>query len=231
MTILVAEDNAVTATLMAGILTRHGYTVILARNGFEALSLLGTHPDIQGVITDLMMPESSGLDLLCAMRENPAWRHLPVIMTTVRDDPQTVAHAVALGSDGYILKPVRPALLIERVMKVFGQERAIMMSTSAVTNRYSLSLETYKKLAKNFATQVDQAIAALQIWSINNANVLQVDFLQIMESATLLGAERLIAALEETFPSVGSPPLTPHQCARLLEELQLVQKALRGQVG
>ena len=61
MKILVAEDNAVTATLMTGILTRHGYTVVLARNGTEALRLLGSDPGIQGVITDIMMPESGGL--------------------------------------------------------------------------------------------------------------------------------------------------------------------------
>lgn len=41
MKILVAEDNAVAATLMAGILTRHGYTVVPARNSFEALRKLG----------------------------------------------------------------------------------------------------------------------------------------------------------------------------------------------
>ena len=48
MKILVAEDNAVTATLMTGVLTRHGYAVVLARNGSEALSLLRSDPDIQG---------------------------------------------------------------------------------------------------------------------------------------------------------------------------------------
>ncbi len=64
MKILVAEDNAVTATLMTGILTRAGHSVVLARNGSEALELLRSNSDIQGVITDIMMPEASGLDLL-----------------------------------------------------------------------------------------------------------------------------------------------------------------------
>ncbi len=70
MKILVAEDNAVTATLMMGVLSRAGHSVVLAPNGSEALELLRSNPDIQGVITDIMMPESSGLDLLQALQEH-----------------------------------------------------------------------------------------------------------------------------------------------------------------
>jgi len=229
MKILVAEDNAVTAALMTGILTRHGYTVVLARNGSEALSLLASDLSIRGVITDIMMPGSSGLDLLQALRTHETWRNLPTIVTTARDDPQTVAQAVALGCQEYILKPVRPAHLIERVTRVFGQEKVVLMSSSEVIRRYLLSPEAYREIAKNFATQVDQAITVLQDWSINPATVRWEDFAQIMESATLLGAERLVAAMEEVSPSVESQLLTPVQCDRILGELKLVRKALRGE--
>jgi CheY-like chemotaxis protein len=228
MKILVAEDNTVTATLMMGVLTHHGYTVVLARNGSEALRLLASDPDIQGVITDIMMPESSGLDLLRAMQGHEVWRNLPTIVTTVRDDRETVAQAVALGCKDYVLKPVRPARLLERVTKVFGREKAILMDSRHVISRYSLSLEAYKRIAGNFTTQVDHTIAALQNWPTDEANAPPVDFNEITEGATLLGAERLVVALEET---AGSPPWNPLQGARLLEELQLVRKALPGQIG
>jgi CheY-like chemotaxis protein len=229
MKILVAEDNAVTATLMMGILTRHGYTVVLARNGSEGLSLLGSDPDIQGVITDIMMPESSGLDLLQALREHETWRNLPTIVTTVRDDPGTVTQAVSLGCKEYILKPIKPARLIERVTRVFRDKKVILMSSEEVIGQYSLSLETYRKIAKNVATQVDDTIVALQNWSTSQANVPSVAFIPLMESATLLGAERLMATLEDASPALGSQPLTPLQGAHLLEELQLVRKALSSQ--
>ena len=85
MKILVVEDNTVTATLMTGILTRHGYTVVLARTASVALTQLGAEPDIQGVITDIMMPGSSGLDLLQALRTHQTWRNLPTIVTTGRN--------------------------------------------------------------------------------------------------------------------------------------------------
>jgi DNA-binding response OmpR family regulator len=231
MKILVAEDNAVTATLMTGVLTRQGYTVVLARNGTEALSLLRSHPDIQGVITDIMMPESSGLDLLRALRGHAAWNNLPTIVTTVRDDRETVAEAVSLGCKEYLLKPVRPARLIERVTKVFRQEKVILMSSAEVISHYSISPETYRKIAENFAIQVDHTLAALQAWPADYANAASVDFIAIMEGATLLGAERLAAALEEISPAAGSPSLSRLQGSHLVEELQRVHKALSDQIG
>ncbi len=226
MKILVAEDNAVTATLMTGILTRAGHSVVLARNGSEALELLRSNSDIQGVITDIMMPEASGLDLLQAMRAHKTWRNLPTIVTTVRDDAETVSRAVALGCKEYILKPIRPASVIERVTKIFGQEKSILMPSRDVISRYSLSPETYRKIARNFAMQVDEAVMALQNWSNNLSTFRREDFTPTVESATLMGAERLLAVIEEVSPAVGSLLLTPPQCSRLLEELQLVQKAL-----
>jgi len=225
MKILVAEDNSITATLMSGILTRHDYTVVLARNGSEALRLLESNPDIQGVITDIMMPESSGLDLLRALRAHEEWRNLPTIVTTVRDDSETVAEAVLLGCKEYILKPFRPARLIERVEKIFRENKAILMSSAQVISTYSLNLETYRRIADVFAAQVDEAIVALQNWSTNPSTVRRVDITPIMESATVLGAECLLAALEEAAPALRSSQLQPDQCARLLEQLQLVREA------
>lgn len=231
MKILVAEDNSVTATLMSGILTRHGYTVVLARNGSEALRLLESNADIQGVITDIMMPESSGLDLLRALRAHEEWRNLPTIVTTVRDDSETVTVAVSLGCKEYILKPFRPARLIERVEKVFRKNKAILMSSAQVISTYSLNLETYRRISDVFAAQVDEAIVALQNWSTNPSTIRRVEIAPIMESATVLGAECLLAALEEAAPALRSSQLQPDQCARLLEQLQLVREARSRQGG
>jgi two-component system chemotaxis response regulator CheY len=230
MKILLAEDNAVTATLMKGILARHGYEVVLAHNGSEAVCLLGSVPDIEGVITDVMMPESSGLDLLRAMRENEAWRDLPAIVITVRDDGETVAEAAALGCKEYILKPIRPARLIERLAKVFRPDKVVLMSSAEVVSRYSLSPETYRKIARNFSVQIDQAIALVQGWPANQPVVDRGNFVPIVESATLMGAERLIAATEEVSSGDGSAQMTPQKCAHILDELKRVQQALSIQM-
>lgn len=230
MKILLAEDNVVTATLMSGILTRHGYTVVLARNGTEALSLLDTEPGIQGVITDVMMPESSGLDLLRALREDKSRCTLPTIVTTVRDDKETVAEAVRLGCKGYILKPIRPSRLIETIMSLFGQEKVILTNAAEVIERYSLDAEAYARIARNFLVQVDQAIASLQNWGVDAPPASRDQFTPIVESATLLGAERLLAAMEEVSSVFGSVRMTQPQCANILEKFRQVRDALSEQI-
>jgi CheY-like chemotaxis protein len=231
MKILVAEDNTVTATLMTGILTRHGYDVVIARNGTEALSLLSSHPDIQGIITDIMMPGSSGLDLLRALQQHETWRSLPTIVTTVRDDPETVSKAASLGCREYILKPIRPARLVARLAKVFPQEKVTLESSDKVMSRYSMSPETYRKIAGGFAAQVEKAIADLQIAVMSPASFRRDDLIPLTESSTLLGAERLLAALEEASCGLVTKPSMPMQFGHLLEELDLVRKALSGRNG
>ena len=230
MKILLAEDNVITATLMRGILTRHGYTVVLARNGTEALSLLATEPGIKGVITDVMMPESSGLDVLRALREDKSRCDLPTIVTTVRDDKETVAEAVRLGCRGYILKPIRPSRLIETIMSVFGQERAILTHAAEVIERYSLNAEAYARIAKNFLVQVDQAIASLQSWEVDSPPVSRDQFIPIVEGATLLGADRLLAVMEEVSPASGSAQMTQDECTDIIEKLRQVRDALSEQI-
>ena len=229
MKILVAEDNSVTATLMKGVLTRHGDTVVMARNGNEALDLLESDPGIQGVITDIMMPESSGLDLLRAMQRHDSWRMLPTIVTTVRDDCETVTEAVRLGCRGYILKPIRPGRLVESVVRAFGEDKAVLASPSEVISRYSLDPKVYKKIAFEFSLQVDEAIALLKSWSSSAPAVGREEFSPIVESATLLGADRLLSVLDEVSPVVRCLQLTPQQCVSILEELLKVRQVLTEQ--
>jgi CheY-like chemotaxis protein len=231
MKILVAEDNAVSGTLITGALTRHGYTIVLARNGSEALGFLNSDPDIQGVITDIMMPESSGLDLLRPLRAHETWRSLPAIVITVRDDHETVAEAFALGCKDYLLKPIRPDLLLERVANVFRPKKVILMNPFHVMSQYSLSSEAYRRIAMSFACQVERAISEVKNWSPKSRSVYRLDFAPIVEGATVLGAERLLRAVEGVATVAGSPILTLHQRADILEELQIVQGRLHDQIG
>jgi CheY-like chemotaxis protein len=231
MKLLVVEDNPVTATLMTNALSRNGYTVVQARNGSDALSLLGSEPDIAGVITDIIMPEASGLDLIRTLKNHAVWRNLPIIVTTARDDRETVKQAASLGCKQYILKPVRPAVLMERVAKVFPREKVVLMNAQDVVNRYALSSEAYLTIAKDFTAQVDKTIEALQLPPARGATRPAVDLVPIMETATLLGAERLVAILEDVGVATDSPKSKRLGTASLLEELELVRKALRSQLA
>jgi len=80
MSILIVEDNPVSMKILELNIKKHGYSTISAKNGREALECLGRHLDIQLVLTDIMMPEMDGLEMLCIMKQKPELRDLPVII-------------------------------------------------------------------------------------------------------------------------------------------------------
>jgi len=84
-----------------------------ARSAAQAL-LAGNHPEL--LILDINMPEVSGLDLLEFVRRRTEWKELPVIMLSTEAQDVTVDRALALGADGYMMKPVT----IEEMEKVIN---------------------------------------------------------------------------------------------------------------
>jgi len=82
--VLLVEDDIETREVMAHALEKAGWTVSEAGNGREALDIMS---DLQPmlILLDLMMPVMDGFDFLAAMRAQPEWRHIPVIVITAKD--------------------------------------------------------------------------------------------------------------------------------------------------
>lgn len=80
--VLVIDDDVDVLDAMRVVLRAEGYAVRVATGGFEALSMLADGPLPAVVITDVMMPDLSGWDVLECMRSDAALRRIPVIVTT-----------------------------------------------------------------------------------------------------------------------------------------------------
>ena len=106
MKILIAEDNPVDALVLRNILEHEGHTPVVVGDGREALAALDAHPDVAVVIADLRMPELDGLELFEAIRARPDLAGTPVIFVSAVAEAESVRRAFALGSEGYVLKPV-----------------------------------------------------------------------------------------------------------------------------
>jgi len=82
--VLVVDDDPDFRELARRMLEREGYTVIEADNGRAALDRL--HDGLPGVVLlDLMMPEMDGFDFVAAVRDEPAWRSVPIVVITAKD--------------------------------------------------------------------------------------------------------------------------------------------------
>ena len=126
--ILIVEDEDAIAALLRYNLEREGFDVATARDGEEALQVMGERRPTLAII-DWMIPYLSGLELCRRIRRKAETRDLPVIMLTARGEEADRVRGLETGADDYITKPFSPSELIARVRAVlrraspsFGQE-------------------------------------------------------------------------------------------------------------
>lgn len=103
-TILAVDDSATVRKFISVALSMQGFEVVTACDGMDALEKL---PDQQVdlVITDLNMPNMDGFELIKALRENPNYRDLPVIILTSLNDEESKGRSARVGANSYIVKP------------------------------------------------------------------------------------------------------------------------------
>jgi two-component system, OmpR family, alkaline phosphatase synthesis response regulator PhoP len=112
--ILVVEDDADIAALIAHYLEKAGHRVDRLTSGSDVLPLLRQRPaDL--VVLDLMLPGLDGLVVCQAMRADPAMAHIPIIILTARGEESDRISGLELGADDYVTKPFSPKELSARV--------------------------------------------------------------------------------------------------------------------
>ena len=115
MTILVAEDDVIMLKTIEHRLKKDGHTVITTQDGREALTKIeDLSPDL--IITDIMMPFASGLEIIGAVKRKPG-KKIPVIVLSAMGQENVVLEAFQLGADDYITKPFSPNELSMRVKR------------------------------------------------------------------------------------------------------------------
>jgi len=101
--VLVVDDSITTRTLERNILEAAGYDVITATDGQEALNRLQDNT-VQIVISDVEMPNLNGLGLTRAIRSDPRYQDLPVILVTSRERDEDRQEGMVAGANAYIVK-------------------------------------------------------------------------------------------------------------------------------
>jgi DNA-binding response OmpR family regulator len=116
--IVLAEDNSTLSLLLKFRLEKEGYELLLAVDGKEALELIETHkPDL--VLTDIMMPFVSGLEVISHMR-NKLNVETPVIVFSAAGQEEMVLKAFSLGANDFMGKPFSPNELVIRVNRLLN---------------------------------------------------------------------------------------------------------------
>jgi CheY-like chemotaxis protein len=123
--VLLAEDNAINATLARRLVERAGHEVVHVWDGKAAVAAVAAGAPFDLALMDLQMPELDGLEATRSIRaEEGAARHLPIFAMTANAMPSDEEQCLAAGMDGFISKPVDVAHLRRVLESVVLREAA-----------------------------------------------------------------------------------------------------------
>jgi len=229
MSILIVEDNQVSAKIIEVHLQKNDYETMVAPTAKRALEYLMSSSHIELIISDIVMPEMDGLQLLGKIKERPEWRDIPVIMCSSLADLETVKKAVKAGCRNYLIKPIERRDLLKKVHDALKQNRAVLSNKKEVITRLGLNEETYEEVVGAFFSMVSDKIIQLEKQMVGGTeSEMGAGISQLHENAIYFGADRLKDVVEKLSSSERhiETEIGDSEHLLLIKELRLVQNAL-----
>jgi two-component system, OmpR family, response regulator MprA len=195
--VLVVDDDRRVRELLEIALTAHGYGVLTAADGDEAIRrALGQRPDL--IVLDVRLPKKSGLEVCDALRGDTEDPTVPIILVSAAVETDARLQAFARGADDYLSKPFSPKELIARIKRHLARH-----ADARAAQRRALDLERQLSHAQEEArraealSQREQALRELQSTSGR-------DFLRTIDLDVL--ADRVLASIQRRL-NVGAAAL------------------------
>ncbi|MFA7418941.1 MAG: response regulator [Melioribacteraceae bacterium] len=114
--ILVADDSPTIRKFVSVALSVKGYEIISCADGMEAIEILPSHK-VDLVITDLNMPNVDGFELITSIRNNTAYKELPIIVLSSLGATEDIQKGLECGANSYLVKPFDPKRVAYEVSK------------------------------------------------------------------------------------------------------------------
>ncbi len=118
--ILIVDDEPNIVVSLDYLMKREGYETTFAHDGEGALwALEHRKPDL--VVLDIMLPKLNGYDVCEAIRANPRWRAIKILMLSAKGRDTDVAKGLRLGADAYVTKPFSTKDLVAQIAQLLGK--------------------------------------------------------------------------------------------------------------
>jgi len=119
--VLVVDDYLAVRKTIKELVQSLGMVATEAENGLKAQELLKQKP-VDLVITDLVMPEMDGFELTEAIKNDPTWRKIPVVIISTHADSKYIFRALRLGADDYLTKPPTAEMVNTVLTRIFDHD-------------------------------------------------------------------------------------------------------------
>ncbi|MDJ0806521.1 MAG: diguanylate cyclase [Gammaproteobacteria bacterium] len=138
--VLLVDDSRSFRLYLRNLLMVHRYQLLEAENGRQALQLLRSHPDIQLIITDYIMPEMNGVEFIEQVRQNHGRDELAIIGFSTQDNRRISARLLKAGANDFITKPFEVEEFYCRVSQNVGAISRIREIREAATRDFLTGL-------------------------------------------------------------------------------------------
>ena len=174
--VLIIEDEEDSREMVQLILKREGYEVFEAATGFEGIEKAqAIRPDL--IISDIMMPECDGYQVLNSLRQNKQTMATPFIFLTAKTDKRELRRGMELGADDYLTKPIIRKELLEAVSSRLTRQAIIQNYSESQVNELGNKITNY--LPHEFLTPLSVILMSSEIL-IKHANSIEPPQIQEM---------------------------------------------------
>jgi two-component system, chemotaxis family, chemotaxis protein CheY len=112
---LIVDDSRATRTIIRRMLSEVGFEVVEATDGLDALRQLKEIGQADVLLVDWNMPQMNGYELVCAVRRDPQYNEVPLMMVTSETELAQMAKALEAGANEYVMKPFTKEVITEKL--------------------------------------------------------------------------------------------------------------------
>ncbi len=118
--ILIVDDSKTVRNLVAFIMKKEGFKVTMAEDGLDGLEKLYSSEGVDLIISDINMPRMDGFTFIKTVREQEAYRDMPIVVLSTEGQEQDIKHGISLGANLYMVKPAQPDQMVKNIRMLLG---------------------------------------------------------------------------------------------------------------
>jgi two-component system chemotaxis response regulator CheY len=118
--ILIVDDSKTVRNLVAFIMKKEGFKVTTAEDGLDGLEKLYSASEVDLIVSDVNMPRMDGLTFIKTVREQEAYRDIPIVVLSTEGQDKDIQTGLTVGANLYMVKPAQPEKLVRNVKMLLG---------------------------------------------------------------------------------------------------------------
>lgn len=118
--VLIVDDSKTVRNLVAFIMKKEGFKVTVAEDGLDGLEKLYAAGKVDLIISDINMPRMDGYTFIKTVREQEAYRDMPIIVLSTEGQEKDIQAGLQLGANMYMVKPAQPEKMLRNAKMLLG---------------------------------------------------------------------------------------------------------------